>query len=76
MFVNKHFTNFTSILYCEIFRVLILYEHEHIGRYSNLYQSTCKMRSLSLQFRQLKPRYLTLVKRTLIDIFKDDEQLV
>ena len=40
----KKFTNFTGKqleisynLECEMFRVLFLYEHKHIGRFSNLH---------------------------------------
>ena len=43
-FVNKHFTNFSGIQLenshdqeCEIFKVVFLYEDEHIERFSNLY---------------------------------------
>ena len=45
----KKFTNFTGKYVetsynqeCEIFRVLFLYEHIHIGRFSNLHQCTFK----------------------------------
>ena len=37
----KKFTNFTDKT---IFKVLFLYEHKHIQRFSNLYQCTLKVR--------------------------------
>ena len=46
----KKFTNFTDKYLenswdseCQIFRVLVLYEHKHIGRFSNLHWYTFKL---------------------------------
>ena len=42
--VSLHFKKFTNFTDKTIFKVLFLYEHKHLQRFSNLYQCTLKVR--------------------------------
>ena len=55
VFVNKYFANFTGKKLdnfldqeCEVFRMLLLYENKHEGRFSNLHQCTFKTHDVTL----------------------------